>query len=108
VPNHIPGDALSEFTSCIVTVAWADGVNRTPPMLFTYDVAFRHDRKRTTRRDDQVARLDDCLARHGIDASRVVFVGKKEGEGRSYVAESGHLLRLFSSSSTVLRKVRRF
>lgn len=87
--------SISKYTNCIVTVVWADGVNRTPPMLFTYDPAFRRDRKRTARRDGQVAHLDECLARHRVDASRVVYVGKAKGEERSYVAESGQLLRLF-------------
>src|SRR5262249_33649160 len=28
--------AITQFTNCIVTVVWSDGVNRTPPVLFTF------------------------------------------------------------------------
>jgi hypothetical protein len=30
------GNAIAQHTNCIVTVVWSDGVNRTPPVLFTY------------------------------------------------------------------------
>jgi len=76
---------VSKYTNCIVTVVWADGVNRTPPMLFTYNPAFRRDRRRTARRDAQVAHLLECFARHRIEPSRVVYVGTAKHEGRTYV-----------------------
>lgn len=38
------GAAIAQFTNCIVTVVWSDGVNRTPPVLFTFNGKFRLDR----------------------------------------------------------------
>lgn len=87
--------SITKYTNCIVTVVWADGNNRTPPLLFTYNQEFRRDRKRTARRDAQVGHVDECLERHHIDASRVVYVGVEKGEGRTYVSESAALLRHF-------------
>jgi transposase len=87
--------AVSTYTNCIVTVVWADGINRTPPMLFTYNAAFRHDRKRTQRRDDLREHLDACLQRYGITPDRIKSVGKDKYEREHYVTESPKLLRLF-------------
>jgi transposase len=87
--------ALSTYTNCIVTVLWADGKNRTPPLLFTFNPDFRRDRNRTARRDDLVARLNKYHERYGIDKSRVVYVGKAKGERRMYCSESASLVRRF-------------
>ena len=87
--------AISTYTNCIVTVVWADGINRTPPLLFTLNPDFRRDRSRTARRDALVAHLDSCLQQYGIDASRVIYVGKTKGERGCYCAESASLVRRF-------------
>lgn len=89
------GSSISPYTNCIVTVVWADGMNRTPPMLFTYNPEFRRDRNTTARRATLVQHFDDCLKEIGIDAKRIVYVGKEKGESRSYVTESAALLRIF-------------
>lgn len=87
--------AISQYTNCIVTVVWADGINRTPPMLFTYNPAFRQDRSSTARRAALVQHFDDCLNEKGIDVKRIVYVGEEKGESRSYVSESPALPRYF-------------
>jgi hypothetical protein len=87
--------SISPDTNCIVTVVWADGINRTPPMLFTYNPSFRRDRNSTARRATLVQRCDDCLKEFGIDVKRIVYIGKKKGESRSYVTESPTLRRIF-------------
>lgn len=89
------GASISPYTNCIVTVVWADGMNRTPPMLFTYNPGFRLDRNTTTRRTILVQHCDDCLKEIGIDVKRIVYVGKKKGESRSYVTENPTLLQTF-------------
>ena len=43
VPPEV-SDSTPSFTNCVVTCIWADGVNRTPCVLFTYDALFRSDR----------------------------------------------------------------
>jgi transposase len=89
------GASISPYTNCIVTVVWADGMNRTPPMLFTYNPDFRQDRNTTARRATLVQHFDDCLKEIGIDVKRIVYVGKEKGESRTYVTESPALLQIF-------------
>ena len=86
---------ISKYTNCIVTVVWADGKNRTPPMLFTLNQKFRRDRNRTAKRDEQVDHLFTCLTRYNISFDRVVYVGKKAGETGQYTKECPNLIRLF-------------
>ena len=86
---------ISPYTNCIVTVVWADGINRTPPMLFTYNPNFRRDRRPTAQRIALVQHFDACLKESGIDAKRIVYVGQEKGESRYYVSESAALLRIF-------------
>jgi transposase len=89
------GTAVSTYTNCIITCVWADGRNRTPAMLFTYDQKFRRDRSPTEKRKAEVAYLDECLRCYEIDADRIVYVGKEKGENRTFVAESADLVRRF-------------
>lgn len=89
------GGSISPYTNCIVTVVWADGINRTPPMLFTYNPEFRRDRNTTARRAALVQHFDDCLKEMDIDIKRIVYVGKEKEESRTYVTESPALLRIF-------------
>lgn len=70
------GASISPCAYCIVTVVWADGMNRTPPMLFTYNPGFRRDRNTTALRSTLVQHCDDCLKEIGIDVKRIVYVGK--------------------------------
>jgi len=88
---------ISRFTNCVVTCVWADGVNRTPPKLFTYNQEFRLDRGRTQRRDDQCAHLENCLSSCGLSNDQIVYVGTGERERRVFVSESAELLRRFFS-----------
>ena len=71
---------ISKYTNCIITCGWADGVNRTPPILYTFNQEFRLDRKKTDRRNAQEAHFMDCLNRHKIAPERVVYIGKFEDE----------------------------
>jgi hypothetical protein len=41
------GMAVSTYTNCIITCVWADGKNRTPAMLFTYDQRFSRSTSRS-------------------------------------------------------------
>ncbi len=64
-------------------------------MLFTYNAAFRRDRKPTKRRISQVEYLNECLKKYGIAPERIVYVGREKNETREYVTESPELLRRF-------------
>ena len=87
--------SIPNYTNCIITCIWADGVNRTSAMLFTYNAAFRCDRNLTERRVAQVKHLNECLKKYGITPERIVYVGKEKNETREYVPESPELLRRF-------------
>ena len=88
-------NSIDTHTNCIVTCIWADGVNRTPSMLFTYNQEFRTDRPATDRRDEQVAHFRQLLQQHEIEERRVVYIGTAGGETRRYVAENADLVRRF-------------
>jgi hypothetical protein len=86
---------ISRFTNCIITVVWADGRNRTPPVLFTLNQLFRFDRPSTRKREREVERLENLLAKYQIDRSRVIYVGKETGERGVFASESADLVRRY-------------
>src|SRR3989338_4889200 len=83
------------YTNCIVTCVWADGVVRTPCMLFTFDPAFRRDRNSTDIRDGKMESFFSACENYQIDPDRIVYVGKAVGETRTYCSESPDVLRQF-------------
>jgi hypothetical protein len=87
--------AISRHTNCIVTCVWADGANRTPSVLFTYNSAFRTDRNPTARRTEIYKHLEREANRLQIDFNRIVYVGDTTGETRTFVQESDDLLKSF-------------
>lgn len=92
---------ISRFTNCIVTCLWADGKNRTPPMLFTYNPKFRRDRNPTALRTADFDHLVDCLVRYNIDPSRIQYIGKDKYETEVYAKECPDLVRRFFSKYPV-------
>lgn len=86
---------ISKYTNCIITCGWADGINRTPPILYTFNPNFRRDRSQTHRRTALESHLDECLAHYKVDEYRVVYIGKFSNEKEHYVRECPELLRLF-------------
>lgn len=87
--------AITRFTNCIVTVVWSDGVNRTPPVLFTYNGKFRLDRVGRKAWVQERDNLVNTLARLGIQAKRVIYIGAEKNETRLYASESAELLHRF-------------
>lgn len=87
--------AITQFTNCIVTVVWSDGVNRTPPVLFTFNGKFRLDRIGRKAWDQEREHLIGALTRFGINARRVIYIGAEKNEPRIYASESAELLRRF-------------
>lgn len=85
----------SQFTNCIVTVVWSDGVNRTPPALFTFNGKFRLDRVGRKAWVQDREYLVAALARYGIEARRVIYLGTDRNESRTYASENSDMLRRF-------------
>ncbi len=94
-PQPMVTESISNFTNCIITVEWADGENKTEPMLFTYNSAFREDRNPTKKRSAQVTHLHECMDKYGIVKERIVYMGSDKNETRTYVRESPDLVRHF-------------
>jgi hypothetical protein len=94
-PQPRSGVAASTYTNCILTCVWADGVNRTPAVLFTLDQRFRFDRNPTAKRNAEVAYLEECLTYYDLDADRIEYVGKPKGEKGVYASECADLVRRF-------------
>jgi len=94
----------SPFTNCIVTVVWADGVNRTPPALFTYNGKFRLDRVGRKAWVQEKEKLQGALVRHGIEAKRVIYIGSEKNETRAYASENADLLHRFFALYRIRRK----
>jgi hypothetical protein len=97
--------AITQFTNCIVTVVWSDGVNRTPPVLFTFNGKFRLDRVGRKAWVQERDKLVNALARFGIHAKRVIYLGAEQNETRIYVSESAELLRRFFALYPIPRNV---
>lgn len=85
----------SKFTNCIITVVWSDGVNRTPPVLFTFNGKFRLDRVGRKTWVLEKEKLQGALLRYGIDEKRVIYIGSENNETRVYATESAQLLHRF-------------
>lgn len=88
-------ESISTYTNCIVTAVWADGINRTPPMLFTYNNKFSLDHKETPAKVEQMKYLRECARRNKIDVKRLVVIGKLINEKEHYARECPDLLRRF-------------
>lgn len=87
--------AISRFTNCVVTVVWSDGVNRTPPVLFTFNGKFRLDRIGRKVWNQERKDLIDALTRFGINARRIIYIGAKKNETHTYASENADILRRF-------------
>lgn len=85
----------SKFTNCIITVVWSDGVNRTPPVLFTFNGKFRLDRVGRKAWVQEREKLQGALLRYGIDSKRIIYIGSENNESRVYATESAELLHRF-------------
>ena len=96
--------ACSQFTNCIVTVVWSDGINRTPPALFTLNGKFRLDRVGRKAWLQERGKLQDALVRYGIDAKRVIYMGAEKNETRTYASECSDLLHRFFALHRIRRQ----
>ena len=95
------GKGISAFTNCIVTCIWADGINRTPSVLFTYNSAFDMKRPlpkkkgiRTLQILQKRARLTSILRSNKISRRRICYISTK-GKARHFVSEKPGLIRHF-------------
>ena len=106
------------FTNCIVTLYWADGVNRTPSVLFTYNTLFHtaaswkatsvNGRRVniTKLRHKNIEHLQDMMWENGITEDRVIVLPRPSSRSRtSYCRESAQIVeKFFSIYSDVIPK----
>lgn len=79
------------YTDSIVTMIWADGVNRTPCILFTYNPRMAPTQPNTVRGRETRMEFTDALARTEIDESRVLYVKSK----KNYFGENSEMYEAF-------------
>lgn len=80
----------SPYTDCIVTCIWADGVNRTPSLLFTYNPEAKE-----WKGEAGVFALSEARRLH-VAKNRIIYLGKK-GKPGYCVPECSQILNLFFS-----------
>ena len=85
------------YTNCIITLIWSDGVNRTPPIMFTNDPKFRDDRITTSRRETIRSDCDALFEKYSISPEQVVWLGGSS----HYVPESRALVERFRAMSQI-------
>ena len=78
-----------QYTNCIVTLYWADGVPRTPPIMFTSDPKFRKWDSETPIRLEKRLHRERLMDLFGVTPNQVVFMDTT----RHYIAESPALLQ---------------
>lgn len=80
-----------QYTNCIVTLIWADGEPRTPPIMFTSDHGFRDSKVSTDRRKKIRSETDDLMQEYGITRNQIIWLDTH----RHYISESTAILRLY-------------
>ena len=84
-------DSCPTYTNCVVTLIWADGVPRTPPIMFTADQKFRKTGIHTATQKATFPRFQNLLATNGVNENQIVYVG---GTKHS-IAESKDIVEKF-------------
>lgn len=85
-PTTIPS-----YTNQIFEGLWADGLNRTPALLFTHNPKFDLSRRGRSKHSSEQQHFLQVLAAHGIDQSRIIY----ERSDKHYYAESADMVRVF-------------
>lgn len=88
-------DEPSSYTNCIITLVFADGKQRCPPVLFTYNPQFRKDKLNTARRRALAERLEGLQQQYGVEDSQLVFLSNEGSAQSFYVAERSDLVHKF-------------
>jgi len=93
-PPPLLENAISRFTNAVVTAISSLG-DFFHSILFSYNQKFRRDRRRSSKRDRQLQKLDHYLEKCNVEAYRVVYVGKDKHEKRTYVPASVDIIQRF-------------
>jgi len=89
------GMVISAFTNCLITCVWADGMNRTPPILFTYNKAFLRALEDEGEGSEEVIQIKKLMDEYGVGKDQIVVLDAPgEGEGK-YVGEGTDLVISF-------------
>ena len=84
---------VSQFTDCIVTMVWKDGVNRTPCIGFTYNKNAKAPNRQTPAKMRKWEATKRLMRENGIQLERLICLdGTKK-----YSKENSDLVRMFLS-----------
>lgn len=87
---------ISPYTNCILTCVWADGVDRTPPILFTYNKNFIKKVRRGEYDIDVLSEeAQDLCDLWGLDEDQVCYIQDFESPDKKFVAEHQTLIEHF-------------
>ena len=94
---HVDQQSTSH-TNCIVTLVWADGVMRTPPIMFTSDRIYKVWKRKTPRRINQESAVQAALTEFNVDAKQIVYIP----DTKYYTYERAEIIRAY------LKRVRNY
>ena len=85
-------DPHQRFTNCVITCVWADGKNRTPPMLLTWNAKMRDQGDTTKLRKEARARFNELKDQFGVEDDQICWVNNSK---KQFMKESSALLELY-------------
>jgi len=93
---------LSTWTNCIITCNWSDGVDRTPPILFTYNKKFDCSKKLYRETDEEFKSRKAKFVKYYIDGTQVGILFQRGDEKKKYAAEQpafvDYFMQLYSDA----------
>lgn len=81
--------------SCILQCTWADGIDRTPALLFTYSSIAGVDESVVKRNEVIMAEYTVACRKYGVDEMRVLHVDNSAQRDQESMGEKDMFVRLF-------------
>ena len=94
---------ITRYTNCIITCVFADGKNRTPALLFTYNPKFKRWDNWTKLRGEEESKLDFALDLNGISKDRVFYYDIPLTNSKTYFPECLVVLEVFWRKYPILK-----
>lgn len=85
----------SQYTNCIVTAVFSDGVVRWPSVLFTFNPAFQQKSISGKIYEQRLKRLHAEQESTGIEGKRIKYLGDDKNEKRTFTKEMREYMEKF-------------
>lgn len=93
-PTPTIDSSIPAHTNAVITVCWADGKNRTPPLGYSTNTEFKDWPSVTKRRKEIVDHRKECCEKADVDISRIKWL-ERTATRRYFVSECAELVRDF-------------